>query len=194
MTSNVCKHSEMQSCGLNVDRRSFVKGALAAAAAAFVPASFGAERDWTGQNPVRYPDPDIVVLDKRFEKYKLGNTPIQRLHTGTLWAEGPAWNGVGRYLLWSDIPNDVQTALARRRRPRQRLPQSGRQQQRQHLRLRGPPDRLRARQPPRRPLRARRQRHRAGRQVERQAAQRAQRRGRASRTAASGSPIPATAA
>ena len=39
---------------------------------------------------------DIVVLDDRFAKYKLGNTPIQRLHTGTLWAEGPAWNGVGR--------------------------------------------------------------------------------------------------
>jgi gluconolactonase len=25
-----------------------------------------------------------------------------------LWAEGPAWNGVGKYLMWSDIPNDVQ--------------------------------------------------------------------------------------
>jgi gluconolactonase len=48
------------------------------------------------------------VLDKRFARYKLGNTPIQRLYRGTLWAEGPAWNGVGRYLLWSDIPNDVQ--------------------------------------------------------------------------------------
>jgi gluconolactonase len=60
--------------------------------------------------PVRYPDPDIVVLDKRFAKYKLGNTPIQRLYHSDkmLWAEGPAWNGVGRYLLWSDIPNDVQ--------------------------------------------------------------------------------------
>lgn len=70
--------------------------------------AMAADRDWTGQRPVRYPDPDIVVLDKRFEKYKLGNTPIQRLHTGTLWAEGPAWNGVGRYLLWSDIPNNIQ--------------------------------------------------------------------------------------
>jgi gluconolactonase len=30
------------------------------------------------------------------------------LHFGTLWAEGPAWNGVGRYLVWSDIPNNVQ--------------------------------------------------------------------------------------
>jgi gluconolactonase len=76
-------------------------------AAAFAPAAL-AQRDWTGRNPVRYPDPDIVVLDKRFAKYRIGNTPIQRLHTGTLWAEGPAWNGVGRYLVWSDIPNDVQ--------------------------------------------------------------------------------------
>ena len=38
----------------------------------------------------------------------VGNTPIRRLHTGTLWAEGPGWNGVGRYLVWSDIPNNVQ--------------------------------------------------------------------------------------
>jgi gluconolactonase len=61
-----------------------------------------------GGPPVRYPDPDIIALDSRFNKYKLGNTPIQRLHTGTLWAEGPAWNGVGKYLLWSDIPNNLQ--------------------------------------------------------------------------------------
>lgn len=58
--------------------------------------------------PVRYPDPDILSLDKRFDKYKIGNTPIRRLHTGMLWAEGPAWNGVGKFLMWSDIPNDVQ--------------------------------------------------------------------------------------
>jgi gluconolactonase len=87
-------------------RRSF----LAATAAAVLTADgLGQNRDY-GRNarPVRYPDADIVVLDKRFEKYKIGNTPIQRLHTGTLWAEGPAWSAVGRYLLWSDIPNDVQ--------------------------------------------------------------------------------------
>jgi gluconolactonase len=39
---------------------------------------------------------------------KIGNTPIKRLHTGMLWAEGPAWNGVGKFLVWSDIPNAVQ--------------------------------------------------------------------------------------
>ncbi len=64
-------------------------------------------RVWTG-DPLPYPDPDIVALDPRFNRYVVRNTPIRRLHTGTLWAEGPAWNGVGRYLLWSDIPNDVQ--------------------------------------------------------------------------------------
>jgi gluconolactonase len=90
-------------------RRSFLASAVATVAgAAFAPAALAAERDWTGLKPVRYPDPDILSLDKRFDKYKLGNTPIQRLHTGTLWAEGPAWNGVGRYLLWSDIPNNRQ--------------------------------------------------------------------------------------
>ncbi len=67
-------------------------------------------RDWTGVIPTRYPDPDIITLDPRFGKYKLGNTPIQRIYHSPemLWAEGPAWNAVGKYLLWSDIPNDVQ--------------------------------------------------------------------------------------
>jgi gluconolactonase len=82
-------------------RRSFL-GAAAAVAAAQTP------RDYSGRNPVRYPDPDLVIVDKRFAKYRLGNTPIRRLHTGMLWAEGPAWNGAGRYLVWSDIPNNVQ--------------------------------------------------------------------------------------
>jgi len=65
-------------------------------------------RDWSGGHPIRYPDPDIVALDQRFRRYIINNTVIRRLHTGTLWAEGPAWNGVGRYLVWSDIPNNVQ--------------------------------------------------------------------------------------
>ncbi len=92
-----------------LDRRCFLKSAaLAISGVALAPAAGAAERDWSGRSPVRYPDPDVVVLDKRFEKYKLGNTPIQRLHTGTLWAEGPAWSGVGRFLLWSDIPNNRQ--------------------------------------------------------------------------------------
>jgi gluconolactonase len=58
--------------------------------------------------PVHYPDPDVVAVTPAFNKYIQGNSAIKRLWTGALWAEGPAWNGVGRYLLWSDIPNDIQ--------------------------------------------------------------------------------------
>jgi gluconolactonase len=58
--------------------------------------------------PLRYPDPDVVVLDPRFGALRQGNTPIQRLWTGALWMEGPAWNSAGRYLVWSDIPNNRQ--------------------------------------------------------------------------------------
>ena len=65
-------------------------------------------RDWSGDTPLRYPDPDVIALDDRFRRYVLFNTPIQRHHVGTMWAEGPAWNGVGRYLVWSDIPNNRQ--------------------------------------------------------------------------------------
>ena len=71
-----------------------------------------APRDWSGNTAVQYPDPDIVVLDERFRKYIVNNTSIKRLYTGTLWSEGPAWNGVGRYLVWSDIPNNVQMRWA----------------------------------------------------------------------------------
>jgi gluconolactonase len=65
-------------------------------------------RDWSRQDPIQYPDPDVVALDDRFKRYIIGNTVIRRHHFGTLWAEGPAWNGVGRFLVWSDIPNNVQ--------------------------------------------------------------------------------------
>jgi len=87
-------------------RRSFLGGSLATTLAA---TALGQTRDYS-QNaaPVRYPDQDIIVLDKRFAKYKVNNTSIQRLYTGMLWAEGPAWNGVGKFLVWSDIPNNVQ--------------------------------------------------------------------------------------
>lgn len=83
-------------------RRSFLT-ALAASAASSVFA-----RDWSGKTPERYPDPDVIALEKDFEKLIQGNSPIRRLHTGMLWAEGPAWNGTGNYLVWSDIPNNAQ--------------------------------------------------------------------------------------
>jgi gluconolactonase len=97
-------------------RRSFLASALGAAATWRATAQPPAQpvspnptpRDWSGQTPLQYPDPDVVALEPRFRRYMLNNTVIKRLHTGTLWSEGPAWNGVGRYLVWSDIPNNVQ--------------------------------------------------------------------------------------
>jgi gluconolactonase len=89
-------------------RREFMRRlGVAAFAASATPAAFAQVNDRyaPGAPPVRYPEPDVIELDKRF-KYKLGNTPILRLYRGTMWAEGPAWNGVGRYLVWSDIPNN----------------------------------------------------------------------------------------
>jgi gluconolactonase len=98
-----------------MDRRAFLTTALAGAAGAAVRAqapqqvsSVPSQRDFTRQDPIQYPDPDIIALDPRFRRYIVGNTAIRRLHFGTQWAEGPAWNGVGRFLVWSDIPNNVQ--------------------------------------------------------------------------------------
>ena len=87
------------------NRRSFI---AATALTSLSLSSYG--RDWTGKNPTRYPDPSIISIDPRFDKYKLGNTPVQRLYTNPnrLWNEGCAWNAVGRYLVFSDVPGDLQ--------------------------------------------------------------------------------------
>ncbi len=58
------------------------------------------------RSPVRYPDPAVEVLDSRFEAYRIFSAAVERLYTGCRWCEGPAWFGDGRYLLWSDIPNN----------------------------------------------------------------------------------------
>jgi gluconolactonase len=91
-------------------RRSFLASTAAVAATAWLMQDASARDYGPNAEPVRYPDPDIITLDDRFKKYALGNTPIQRLYHSKemLWAEGPAWNGVGKYLLWSDIPNNIQ--------------------------------------------------------------------------------------
>jgi len=106
--------------GSILGRRSFLGAALAVAAAAraaaqapagaqALPAAPGpSTRDYSRLEPTPYPDPDLIATDPRFRPYIVFNTSIKRLYTGTSWAEGPAWNGVGRYLVWSDIPADSQ--------------------------------------------------------------------------------------
>jgi gluconolactonase len=88
-------------------RRSFLGLGAAAAGAALVSTLRSAEHESDGA-PQRYPDPRLISLDRRFDKYRITNTAVERLWTGAQWAEGCAWNGGGRYLVWSDIPNNRQ--------------------------------------------------------------------------------------
>jgi gluconolactonase len=54
----------------------------------------------------RYPDPSVHVLDPSFNALRLPLASVERLYTGCRWSEGPVYFGDGRYVLWSDIPND----------------------------------------------------------------------------------------
>ncbi len=48
---------------------------------------------------------EFTMLDERF-RYCDGDFVVERLHTGARKTEGPAYFPAGRYLVWSDIPND----------------------------------------------------------------------------------------
>ena len=50
----------------------------------------------------------LEVLDPRFGSLFAGYMRVERLWTGAIWSEGPAWFAAGRYLVWSDIPNNRQ--------------------------------------------------------------------------------------
>ena len=105
-----------------VARRTLLKGAaaLAATAATATAASAASERP-LGETAVRlrdtqpmplgplpgtrYPDAHIEALDKSF-KGSPGTGAVERLATGFRWAEGPVYFPAGRYVLFSDIPNN----------------------------------------------------------------------------------------
>ena len=87
---------------MTMSKREILAGAGAAAAAmTFTRSAFA---DWKPSE--RYPDPYVQVLDPSFNKYRLGLASVERIATGTRWNEGPVYFGDGRYLLWSDIPNN----------------------------------------------------------------------------------------
>ena len=46
------------------------------------------------------------ILDERFTACVRQDAAIETLWTGARWNEGPAYFPAGRYLIWSDIPND----------------------------------------------------------------------------------------
>ena len=112
--SNPAKESVEKPVGMS--RRSFLATAAASAAVAATATSafagtdkFGRDRDWTGNDPVTYPEPAFEVKDKRFSG-RQGNATLQRIWHGSgndaaLWCEGPVWMGDWGCLLWSDIPN-----------------------------------------------------------------------------------------
>jgi gluconolactonase len=104
-----------------MNRRAFLAGTAATATAVTVQAATAATEGPFGATGVpvtateplplgplsgsRYPDPHIEVLDKRF-KGSPGTGAVERLATGFRWAEGPVYFPAGRYLLFSDIPNN----------------------------------------------------------------------------------------
>jgi gluconolactonase len=106
-----------------MNRRAFLASTAASASAVTLNAAAAAtvgplgetgvplEQSPSGRLPLgplpesRYPDAHIEALDKRF-KGSVGTGAVERVATGFRWAEGPAYFRAGRYLLFSDIPNN----------------------------------------------------------------------------------------
>jgi gluconolactonase len=86
---------------MSTSRRTFLTTATAAAVMASSPRVFA---EWEPSQ--RYPDPAVKLIDPSFGRYRLNLARVERLGTGFRWCEGPVWFGDGRYLLWSDIPNN----------------------------------------------------------------------------------------
>ncbi len=105
-------------------RRDFVQISTAALGIAAVGRSAGAQpataavppsvittpaRQWGPHAPPSiYPDPDVIVVDPAFLRFRVGLAAITRLATGFQWAEGPAWSSQGHYLVFSDVSGDTQ--------------------------------------------------------------------------------------
>lgn len=88
-----------------MNRRRFV-GASAGATGALASGALLRAREQERKTPVVYPDPAVEIVDPRFAKYKVGDAAVERVYTGARWAEGPVWFGDGRYVVFSDIPNN----------------------------------------------------------------------------------------
>jgi gluconolactonase len=86
---------------MTITRRALLSGGTAAATVAVATRAFA-----QFQPSGRYPDPAIQIVDPSFTRYRLGATKVEQLASGFRWSEGPVWFGDGRYLLWSDIPNN----------------------------------------------------------------------------------------
>jgi gluconolactonase len=110
-----------------MNRRLFLASSAAAGATATLNIATAAQVPPTGQTgaPIpyseklplgplpnsRYPDPHIEALDAKRFKGSPGTGAVERVATGFRWAEGPAFVRAGRYLVFSDIPNNRQMRL-----------------------------------------------------------------------------------
>lgn len=47
-----------------------------------------------------------IIHDLRFSRLVIGHANLEKLASGCRWSEGPAYFAAGRYLIWSDIPNN----------------------------------------------------------------------------------------
>ena len=110
------KHHDMPDCDKTLSRRTLVQGLAAGAGAMLAGAGTAAAqqagpvappstittppRDFSprGAPTTYFWDPDVIAVDPSFNGLAQPNAPIQRLYTGVLWAEGPAWSAQGRYL------------------------------------------------------------------------------------------------
>jgi gluconolactonase len=54
----------------------------------------------------RVPDVAVKEIDGTFARYRLALAKVERLASGTRWAEGPVWFGDARCLVWSDVPGN----------------------------------------------------------------------------------------
>jgi len=79
----------MEETAMMLGKRSFM---ITGAAAADFGAGGGSA--WAAETPIRYPEPNIKVLDPRFQQYVLGNAAIERIAGGCRFTEGPGWLGV----------------------------------------------------------------------------------------------------
>jgi gluconolactonase len=87
---------------MQITKRDMLAAAgTAAASVALTRTAFGG---WEPNE--RYPDPAVQILDPSFAKYRIVQATVERIATGCRWNEGPVYFGDGRYLLWSDIPNN----------------------------------------------------------------------------------------
>ncbi|SDD72552.1 gluconolactonase [Cupriavidus sp. YR651] len=90
--------------GVDTQRRLLLKAGAAAATLAGSGPVLAQAFDFKPSQ--RYPDAAIEILDPSFAKYRLFSSTVEQVATGFRWVEGPVWFGDGRYLLFSDIPNN----------------------------------------------------------------------------------------